>query len=75
MGDFYTADQGEEETLTSFATRIEGILSQVRDKFPNQIPLFKEQKQPLLLPQFLEVLGVQKENPLKDMARSILLEH
>ena len=44
MGDFYRADQGEEETVTSFATRIEGLLSQVRDKFPNQIPLSKEQK-------------------------------
>ena len=44
MGHFYRADQGEEETVTSFATRIEGLLSQVRDKFPNQIPLCKEQK-------------------------------
>ena len=44
MVDFYRADQGEEETVTSFATRIEGLLSQVRDKFPNQIPLSKEQK-------------------------------
>ena len=44
MGDFYRADQGEEETVTSFARRIEGLLSQVRDKFPNQIPLSKKQK-------------------------------
>ena len=44
MGDFYRADQGQKETVTSFATRIEGLLSQVRDKFPNQIPLSKEQK-------------------------------
>ena len=44
MGDFYRADQEEEETVTSFATRIEGLLSQVRDKFPNQIPLSKEQE-------------------------------
>ena len=44
MGDFYSADQGEEETVTSFATRIEGLLSHVRDKFPNQIPLSKEQE-------------------------------
>ena len=42
MGDFYRADQGEEETVTSLATRNEGLLSQVRDKFPNQIPLSKE---------------------------------
>ena len=38
MGDFYCADQGEDETVTSFATCIEGLLSYVRDKFPNQIP-------------------------------------
>ena len=44
MGDFYTADQGEEETVTSFATRIEGLLSHVRHKFPNQIPLSKEEE-------------------------------
>ena len=43
MGDFYRADQGEDETVTSFATRIEGLLSHVRDKFPNQIFLAKEQ--------------------------------
>ena len=44
MRDFYRADQGEVETVTSFATRIEGLLSQIRDKFPDQIPLQKEQK-------------------------------
>ena len=44
MGDFYRADQGEDETVTSFATRIEGLLSHVGDKFPNQIPLAKEQE-------------------------------
>ena len=44
MGDFYHTDQGEDETVTSFATHIEGLLSYVRDKFPNQIPLAKEQK-------------------------------
>ena len=43
MGDFYHADQGEGETATSFATSIEGLLSYVKDKFPNQIPLAKEQ--------------------------------
>ena len=43
MGDFYRADQGEDETVTSFATQIEGLLSHVRDKFPNQIPLAKGQ--------------------------------
>ena len=35
---------GEDETLTSFATYIEGLLSYVRDKFPHQIPLAKEQQ-------------------------------
>ena len=44
MGDFYCTDQGEDETVTSFATHIEGLLSYVRDKFPNQIPLAKEQQ-------------------------------
>ena len=44
MGDFYCTDQGEDETVTSFATCIEGLLSYVRDKFPIQIPLVKEQQ-------------------------------
>ena len=44
MGDFYCTDQGEDETVTYFVTRIEGLLSYVRDKFPNQIPLAKEQQ-------------------------------
>ena len=43
MGDFYRADQGKDETVTSFATQIEGLLSHVMDTFPNQIPLAKEQ--------------------------------
>ena len=43
MGDFYRANQGEDETVTSFATQIKGLLSHVRDKFPNQIPLAREQ--------------------------------
>ena len=44
MGDFYRANQGEEETVTSFATCIEGLLSYVRDKYPQQIPQAKEQQ-------------------------------
>ena len=44
MGDFYHANQGEEETVTSFATCIEGLLSYVRDKYPQQIPQAKEQQ-------------------------------
>ena len=35
MRDFYRADQGEDENIPSFATRIEGFLSQIRDRFPN----------------------------------------
>ena len=44
MGHFYCANQGEEETVTSFATCIEGLLSCVRDKYPQQIPQAKEQQ-------------------------------
>ena len=44
MGDFYCADQGEDKTVTSFATCIEGLLSYVRNKFPYQIPLAKGQQ-------------------------------
>ena len=44
MGDFYHANQGEEETVTSFATCIEGLLSYVRDKYPQQIPQAREQQ-------------------------------
>ena len=44
MGDFYRANQGEEETVTSFATCIEGLLSYVRDKYPQQIIQAKEQQ-------------------------------
>ena len=42
MEDFYCAKQGEDETVTSFATCIEGILSYVMDKFPHQISMAKE---------------------------------
>ena len=38
MRDIYRADQGEDETIPSFTTRIEGLLSQIRDRFPNQLP-------------------------------------
>ena len=44
MGEFYHANQGEEETVTSFATCIEGLLSYVRNKYPQQIPQAKEQQ-------------------------------
>ena len=44
MRDFYRADQGEDESIPSCATRIEGFLSQIRDKFPDQLPLQEEQR-------------------------------
>ena len=44
MRDFYRAHQGEDETITSFATQIEGLLSQTRGRFPNQFPLQEEQR-------------------------------
>ena len=44
MRDFYRAEQGEEESVTSFAMWIEGLLPHLRDKFLDQIPLQKEQK-------------------------------
>ena len=46
MRDFYRADQGDEESVTSYATWVEGLSSQIRDKFPDQIPLEKEQELP-----------------------------
>ena len=36
MRDFYRADQGEEESIPFFATRMEGLLSQIRDKYPEK---------------------------------------
>ena len=44
MRDFYRADQGEDEAISSYATRIEGLLSQIRDKFPDKLPLQEEQR-------------------------------
>ena len=44
MRDFYRADQGEEESIPSFATRMEGLLSQIRDKFPEKFTHTEEQK-------------------------------
>ena len=44
MRDFYQADQGEEATIPSFATRIEGLLSQIRDRFPDQLPQQEEER-------------------------------
>ena len=44
MRDFYRADQGEDETIPSFTTRIEGLLSQIGDRFPSQVPHQEEQR-------------------------------
>ena len=44
MRDFYRADQREEESIPSFATRMEGLLSQIRDKFPEKFTHSEEQK-------------------------------
>ena len=44
MRDFYWPDQREDETIPSFATRIEGLLSQIRDRFPSQLPHKEEQR-------------------------------
>ena len=50
MRDIYMADPGEEETIPFFATRIEGFLSQIRDRFPNQNPHPGETEAPQGLP-------------------------
>ena len=44
MKDFYRADQGKEKSVTSYAIWVGGLLSQKRDKFPDQISLEKEQE-------------------------------
>ena len=44
MRNFYRADQREDETIASFATRIEGLLSQIRDRFPSQLPHQEEHR-------------------------------
>ena len=44
MRDFYRADQGEDEIIPFYATRIKGLLSYIRDMFPDQLPLQKEQR-------------------------------
>ena len=43
MRDFYRVDEGEDETIPSFATCIEGLLSQIRDRFTNQLSFQEEQ--------------------------------
>ena len=44
MQDFYHADQGEEESIPSFATWVEGLLSQIHDKFLEKLTHPEEQR-------------------------------
>ena len=44
MRDFYRADQKEEESIPSFATRVEGLLSQIHDKYPEKLTYPEEQR-------------------------------
>ena len=44
MWDFYHADQGEEEYIPSFATQVEGLLSQIHNKFPDKLTHPEEQR-------------------------------
>ena len=44
MQDFYHAEQSEEESIPSFATWIEGLLSQIRDKFLDKLPHHEEER-------------------------------
>ena len=37
MQDFYQADQGEEESIPSYATQVEGLLSQIWDTFQDKL--------------------------------------
>ena len=42
--DFYHADQGEEESIPSFATKVEGLLSQIWDRFPDKLNHLERQR-------------------------------
>ena len=44
MCNFYHADQTEDESIPSFATQIEGLLSQIQDRFPDKLPHLEEQR-------------------------------
>ena len=44
MQDFYCVDQGEEESIPSFATWVEGLLSQIHDKFLEKLTHPEEQR-------------------------------
>ena len=44
MRDFYHADQKEEESIPSFTTRVEGLLSQICDKYLEKLTYPEEQR-------------------------------
>ena len=44
MRDFYHADQGGGESIPTFATKMEGLLSQIRDKYPEKFTHPEEQR-------------------------------
>ena len=44
MRDFYHTDQEEEESIPSFATWVEGLLSQIWDRFPDKLTHPEEQR-------------------------------
>ena len=44
MQNFYCTDQGEEESIPSFATQVEGLLSQIYDRFPEKLTHLEEQR-------------------------------
>ena len=44
MLDFYCTDQGEKESIPSFATQVQGLLSQIHDKFPEKLTHPEEQR-------------------------------
>ena len=44
MQDFYRAEQGEEESIPSFGTWVEGLLSQIHDRFPEKLTHLEEQR-------------------------------
>ena len=44
MQDFYSTDQGQEESFPSFAAQVEGLLSQTQDKFQDKLTHPEEQR-------------------------------
>ena len=44
MWDFYHGDQEEEESIPSFATQVEGLLSQIWDRFLDKLTHLEEQR-------------------------------